>query len=117
MQDYLRVEGAAATGVDLGGDHGAVLAGVGGVERRVLEGVTRELSGGDAVVDLGHEVLAGTVLEHILTARVACGFGTVLGDGGDGGVDHWLAWEDCGGCHAGGDDDNREEAHFGQVED
>jgi hypothetical protein len=117
LRDFLRVQGAATTGIDLGGNHGAILAGVGGVERRVLERVAHELFGGDAIVDLRHEVLASTVIEHVLAARVARGLGTVVDGGGGGGVDCWLAWEDCGSCHTGGDHDDREEAHLDEAED
>jgi hypothetical protein len=111
----LRVEGASTAGINLGGDHGTWLAGVGGVERRILEGVADELIARNAVVDLRHKVLAGTVFEHVLTARITTCLGTVgvLSQGS--GVELWLTGEDCGGCSYCCDGDERQEAHNGLV--
>jgi hypothetical protein len=115
----LRVEEAGTTGIDLGSDHMAGLARVGGVEGRVLEGLADELVVGNALVDLGLEVLAGAVLEHVLATCVAGCLGAVGGVGpredvvvdvghchGAGG---WSGEDDCGNGHG---QEGGEEAHL-----
>jgi hypothetical protein len=96
VQD-LRVEEAGTTRIDLGSDHVAGLTRVGGVEGRVLEGLTDELVVGNALVDLGLEVLAGAVLEHVLATCVAGCFGAV---GGVGPCEEVVV--DAGHCHGTG---------------
>lgn len=68
---FLRVEGAGTSGVDLGTDHVTRLTGVRRVEGGVGEGLADEIIARDAFVNLRLEILAGTVLEHILTASVS----------------------------------------------
>jgi hypothetical protein len=114
-EDVLRVESASTARIHLSSDHGTWLAGVGRVERRILEGVADELIARNAVVDLRHKVLAGTVFEHVLTARITTCLGTVgvLSQGS--GVELWLTGEDCGGRSYCCDGEERQEAHDGLV--
>jgi len=107
---HLRVEGAGAARIDLGADHMVWRIRMVRIKLLVLEGVARETIAGDALVDLGDEVLTSAVTEHVLAASVARGLGAVWRLGSNGGnVGGWCR-EDNGGGSDGGDE--LEEQHF-----
>jgi hypothetical protein len=89
----LPVEGAGATRIDLGTDHVTSLSRVGRIEGRICEVLTDELVVRQALVHLRFEILAGTVLEHVLTTAVS---GRLRAIGGssrrDGVVDVLMGW-------------------------
>lgn len=81
---HLRVEGASAARIDLGSNHVVRCIGVVRIELLVLEDVAHEPIARDTLVDLGDEVLASAVAEHVLAAGVARGLGAVGDFGANG---------------------------------
>jgi hypothetical protein len=127
--DELPVEEAGTARIDLGGDHVAGLARVGGVDERVLEGLADELVVGNALVDLGLEVLTSAVLEHVLATCVTRCLGAVGGleaseevvvdVGHCHGIGGRSGEDDCGGSQGqeGGEEPHRDgERHNGVIE-